>query len=117
MSTALRRAYYWKGMLKEATTFARSCPICQPHMHDKRSKAGFMAPQETPIRPWSSIALDFFGPLATHGSKQKDSVNMILVAVCRLTKMSHFILSGSLERAYRYYVRLRSGAMLHRNSW
>ena len=91
MSTALRRAYFWKGMLKEATTFARSCPTCQPHIHDKRSKAGFMAPQEAPIRPWSSIALDFFGPLATHGSKEKDSVNMILVAVCRLTKMAHFI--------------------------
>jgi hypothetical protein len=88
MFRKMQRSYYWPGMRKECEDFAKHCRTCQPHKPNHTGGQGLLAHPENPIRPWSSVALDFFGPMNTRGKIKVDS---ILVAVCRLTKMAHFI--------------------------
>ena len=88
----MRRAYYWSTMRQDAIAYASSCTMCQTNTHDHRLKPGFMAEFERPARPWASVSVDFYGPLtAAKDDKDKTKPNSVLVAICRLTKMVHFI--------------------------
>ena len=88
MFRKMQRSYYWPGMRSECEKYSRECKICQPHKPYRVGKQGLLADPDFPVKPWSSIALDFFGPMNKKGKIGPDS---ILVAVCRLTKMAHYI--------------------------
>ena len=86
MMEKLRNRFYWKGMDDDCKRHCDACHICKRNKPYRRS-VGYIAPYQKPHAPWSSVALDFVGPLPH--SKNKD--DFVLVAVCRLTKMVHFI--------------------------
>ena len=88
MYERIKRSYQWDGMYHEIIKYAKACPVCQPNKHDRTGPKGHLAPTDEPTRPWSSVAMDFFGPLKP---SQKDGNDQVLVVVCRLTKMVHFI--------------------------
>ena len=88
MFSKMRRSYYWKDMRKDCGKYAAACEVCIPHKPNLSGRQGLLAEPEFPGRPWSSIALDFFGPFNQGKSREN---TCILVAVCRLTKMAHFI--------------------------
>jgi hypothetical protein len=96
MFTKMKRVYYWKDMRKDCLAQAKCCKICQPYKPNLRKPQGLLAEPEFPIRPWSSITLDFFGPFKYNEISGNDT---ILVAVCRLTKMAHFIPCSSKHKA------------------
>jgi hypothetical protein len=82
----LQLSYFWKTMASETQRFCDSCGTCKKNK-DKQQATGEMAEQpEIPARPWDSVAMDFCGPYQT---ENKD--NCVLIVVCRLTKMAHFI--------------------------
>jgi len=100
MFSKMSRTYFWKEMRTDCLKTAKTCTICQPHKPARFGKQGLLATPEFPELPWDSVALDFFGPLAKHSQKAgKDTPDRILVAVCRLTKMAHYIPVSSTAKA------------------
>jgi len=96
MYVKMRRCYYWKDMKQDCLKYASTCTVCQPHKPMLSKQQGLLAEPEFPSRPWSSVALDFFGPMNRRGKIGPDS---ILVAVCRYTKMAHYIPCPSTAKA------------------
>jgi hypothetical protein len=88
MYSKMKRCYYWPGMRQECLKYAKCCKICQPHKPHLQKPLGYAADADIPIRPWSSVSLDFFGPFKMNKKTGHDS---ILVVVDRLTKMAHFM--------------------------
>ena len=81
----LERAYYWKGMRRDALQYVKTCPTCQLMKSDHRAKAGLLQPIPPPSRKWEQVTTDLLTdlPLA-------DGYTAVAVFVDRLTKMVHF---------------------------
>ena len=86
----LSRSYWWPRMSKDVEEYVRACELCVRTKSPRSLPQGFLQPLPVPFRAWSDISVDYITPLPTcerHGAKYKH----ILVVVCRLTKMRHFI--------------------------
>ena len=86
----LSRSYWWPRMSKDVEEYVRACELCVRIKSPRSLPQGFLQPLPVPFRAWSDISVDYITPLPTcerHGAKYKH----ILVVVCRLTKMRHFI--------------------------
>jgi hypothetical protein len=94
--TRLKQTFIWTNMEEEVHEWARGCHTCQKNKRAIGKEYGELAEYEIPTRPWSSIAIDFVGPYASDKNTQR---NMVMVAVCRLTKMAHFIACKSTDTA------------------
>jgi hypothetical protein len=86
----MRLSFWWQGMRSEVTKYTRACKVCN---RSKRDPTGtthgeMMEEPQVPMRPWESVAMDFCGEFHTC---PKTGFNQVLVVVCRLTKMAHFI--------------------------
>jgi hypothetical protein len=83
----IARAYYWPGMAKDIRTHVQECDACQRTKRSTQPPPGELQPMPIPAAPWSSIGMDFLGPVPM----SKNGNEIILVVVDRLTKMAHFI--------------------------
>ena len=83
----LSRQYYWPRMHKDVDQFLRNCHTCQRSRTSRHTPFGILRPLPIPDGgAWRHISMDFItGLLWSNG------FNAILVVVCWLTKMRHFI--------------------------
>lgn len=84
----IRRSFHWPGLTAYVSEYIDSCFECLRTKARRHQPYGELQPLPIPNRPWSSLSMDFIGPLPKSGQLEFDS---ILVVVDRLTKMSIFI--------------------------
>jgi len=92
----MARTYWWPRMTIDVAAFVRACELCFRTKTPRSSPPGFLKPLPIPFKPWKDISVDYVTPLPAckrHGREYKH----ILVVVCRLTKMRHFIPTVTLE--------------------
>ncbi|KAB2098924.1 hypothetical protein AG0111_0g12851 [Alternaria gaisen] len=86
----LQRRYVWKGIRKDVSDYCRDCLVCRKATPARHKPYGPLAPLPPPDRPWEEATMDFVTELPP--SKIHSIVyDAILVVVCRLTKMAHYI--------------------------
>lgn len=84
------RHYKWSGMAKDVADYCNDCLRCRRAAAAKHKPYGKLAPLPPPLRPWQEVTLDFITDLPP--SKISGLVyDAIMVVVCRLTMMSHYI--------------------------
>jgi hypothetical protein len=82
----LSRDYYWPGMLTYVERWVSNCHTCTRITASREARQGVLRPLPIPERAWKDVSMDFI----THLPKS-EGYDAILVVVCRLTKMKHFI--------------------------
>jgi hypothetical protein len=83
---ALSRDYYWPGMLTYVERWVSNCHTCTRITASREARQGVLRPLPIPERAWKDVSMDFITHLP-----MCEGYNAILVVVCRLTKMKHFI--------------------------
>ena len=86
----LNRTYWWPRMSRDVNTYVRACELCIRTKSPRSSPQGFLQSLPIPFRAWSDISIDYITPLPTcirSGAEYKH----LLVIVCRLIKMRHFV--------------------------
>jgi transposase InsO family protein len=92
----MNRTYWWPRMSADVREYVRACELCIRTKSPKSAPPGFLQPLPVPFRAWSDISVDYITPLPA--SKQNNvEYRHILVVVCRLTKMRHYIAVPSLS--------------------
>lgn len=92
----ISRSYWWPQMHQEIAAFVQACELCTRTKSSKSAPPGYLKPLPVPFRAWSDISIDYITPLPD--CKHYDSTfKHILVVVCRLTKMRHFIGTRTLK--------------------
>jgi hypothetical protein len=86
----LLRYYVWKGLRKDVEEYCKDCLPCRRSTPARHRPYGSLAPLPPPNRPWQEVTMDFITelPPSSYGGVVYDA---ILVVVCRLTKMAHYI--------------------------
>lgn len=92
----LNRTYWWPGMSKDVRAYVKACELCVRTKTPRTAPPGFLKPLPVPFRPWSDISVDYITPLPDC-IYQGTTFKHLLVVVCRLTKMRHFIPTPSLD--------------------
>jgi hypothetical protein len=92
----LSRSYWWPGMAKEVETFVRVYQLCTRTKASRLSPPGFLKPLPVPFQAWSDISVDYITPLPPC-TKNGTTYKHILVTICRLTKMRHFVPVTNLD--------------------
>ena len=95
----IQRNFYWFKMDTQIKNVCKSCNQCLRSKNYTGKPAGKMISKPDVIdRPWMSVSMDYCGPYhvdkrktAKYVSEDESKVNQVLVVVCRLTKMAHFI--------------------------
>lgn len=82
----IARDYYWESMRKDIYDYVDKCDTFQRNKSPRHKPFGLLQPLPVPLRPWSSLSMDFITKLPK--SKGFDSIFMI---VCHLTKQAHFV--------------------------
>jgi len=82
----IRKALYWPKMRKDIERYIKTCHLCQVNKPYRQITSAPIQLMPIPDTPWEAISLDFITNLPK--SKGYDS---ILVIVCYLSKMAHFI--------------------------
>ena len=83
----LSRQYYWPRMHKNVDRLLHNCHTCQRSRTSRHAPFGILRPLPIPNGgAWRHISMDFIT-----GLPWSNEFNAILVVVCRLTKMRHFI--------------------------
>ena len=82
----LSRNYYWPKSTEFVKSYIRTCDLCQRSKPTRHRPYGPLQPLPVPEQPWTSISLDHITDLPL-----SNGFDSILVVVCRLTKMAHFI--------------------------
>jgi hypothetical protein len=84
------RRYVWKGMRKDITDYYNSCLRCKRAVSAKHKLYGLLASLPPPTRVWQEVTFDFITELPE--SRISGVIyDAIMVVVCRLTKMVHYI--------------------------
>ena len=78
----LRRNYFWIGMYADCVAWVRSCLTCGHRKKSRRGQAAGLHPIKPPDQPFSTIVIDFLGPLP----KTADGNQYLLVINDLLTK-------------------------------
>jgi hypothetical protein len=90
------RTYWWPRISRDVDEYVRACELCVRTKASRSAPQGFLQPLPVPYRAWSDISIDYVTPLPLcerNGQKYRH----VLVVVCRLTKMRHFIPVTSLS--------------------
>ena len=90
----LSRNFYWPNISRFVKDYIRTCDLCQRSKPPRHRPYGLLQPLPVPEQPWSSISLDHIVDLPI-----SSGFDAILVVVCRLTKMAHFIPCMSTDTA------------------
>ena len=98
----IQRNFMWPQMRQEITEHIRCCFECQRNKPSNQKPAGLLQPLPTPTEPWASVSMDFITQLPA----TVNGYDAIVVFVCRLTKMAHFVPTyttlTAVELAYLY---------------
>jgi hypothetical protein len=84
------RRYVWKGMRKDITDYCNGCLRCKRAVSAKHKPYGLLAPLPPPTRAWQEVTFDFITELP-ESRISGVTYDAIMVVVCRLTKMVHYI--------------------------
>jgi hypothetical protein len=84
---SLSRYYYWTGMSKDVQDFVKGCKHCQRNKAKTHKRYGMIQPIPTPLRRWSTVAMDFIPDLP----RSHSGYNGILVIIDKTTKRANFI--------------------------
>jgi transposase InsO family protein len=84
----IKRHFYWPRMRELVERYVRNCHLCRRSKAPRDKYSGLLNPLPIPDRPWTDISMDFVTglPLSLDGL-----YNAILMVVCRLSKMHHYI--------------------------
>lgn len=91
MYLRMRSVVHWRAMKKDIHDFVASCPDCQANKSTRQARHGLLTPLEIPAAPWTSLSLDFVGPLITSAAGN----NIIIVVVDRFSGMVFLRASAS----------------------
>lgn len=80
------RHYFWPGMRAYVNTYVSGCQTCQRNKTPRHKPVGLLQPLPIPTGPWRSISVDAIVKLP-----ESNDFDSIMVIVCRLTKMAHFL--------------------------
>lgn len=83
----VKRRFYWPKMDAEVKQYVTSCDSCQRNKPSHQHAMGLLQPLPTPERPWQWISVD----MITQLPKSRNGFDCIVVFVCRLTKMQHYV--------------------------
>lgn len=83
----VKRRFYWKGMDEVILKYVTSCDACQRNKSSQQATMGPLMPLEIPTRPWQWVSMD----LITNLPRSKSGNDAIVVWVCKLTKMVHYV--------------------------
>lgn len=83
----LKRRFYWPGMDEEIRQYVTSCDSCQRNKPSQQAMAGMLMPLPIPPRPWHTVSLDLITALA----RSRRGNDAIVVFVCKLTRMVHYV--------------------------
>jgi len=84
----VRANFYWPKMDEQITEYVRSesCDICEHTKVIRHKKYWLLESIDVPMRPWTSISIDFIV-----GLLRSEGYTKICVVMDRLTRMAHFI--------------------------
>jgi len=82
----IRRHYYWPRFEAFVIDYVKSCSECRRAKSIRHKPFGPLRFLPVAERPWDSLSMDFI-----EGLPVSDGYDMILVIVCRFTKMALFI--------------------------
>lgn len=85
-SEYVRRWFWWPALRKDIDKFCTTCGVCNTTKISTQMPYGLLHSMPIPSAPWSSLAMDFFGPFPA-----SNGYDYIWVVVCRLTSMVHLI--------------------------
>ena len=83
----VKRRFYWPGMDKCIQQYVTSCDACQRNKPSQQSPMGPMMALKIPGRPWQWVSMD----LITALPRSRSGNDAIVVFVCKLTKMVHYV--------------------------
>ena len=83
----MQRHYWWPGITAYVRHYVQSCTSCQLSKSTNRVQPGQLRPLQIPDSPFASVGMDFITGLP----QTRSGHDCILVFVCRLTKMVHFV--------------------------
>lgn len=78
--------YFFPHASEFVKDYIRTCGLCQRSKAVCHKPFGKLQPLPVPLRPWCSISMDHITDFAL-----SQGHDCLLVIVCRLTKMAHFI--------------------------
>jgi hypothetical protein len=90
------RTYWWPRLSRDVEEYVRACELCVRTKASRSAPPGFLKPLPIPFRAWSDISVDYITPLP-ECIRDGRTYKHIVVVVCRLTKMRHFIPVTSLS--------------------
>jgi hypothetical protein len=94
----LKPLYWWTRMKREIAQYVSECDTCQRIKAIHLKSAGALQPLSIPSWKWDDISMDFIVGLP-NTSRHHDS---IWVIVDRLTKVAHFLLVQTTDKAQKY---------------
>ena len=86
-SEQVKRRFYWPKMDDDILQYVRSCDACQRNKPSQQSPMGLLQSLPIPDRPWQWVTLD----LITGLPRSRSGNDAIVVFVCKLTKMVHYV--------------------------
>ena len=81
------RRFSWPNMYRDIKRYVATCLACQSNKPSLQAVAGLLQPLEVPEMPWSCVTMD----LITQLPKTRQGHDAIVVFVCKLTKMAHYV--------------------------
>lgn len=87
----VKRSFYWPGMHATIKDYVTSCSLCQSNKPSNQCPAGLLQPLPIPTEPWEVATMD----LITHLPPTTNGHDAILVVVCKLTKLVHYIATST----------------------
>lgn len=102
----IKREFFCSGLAGFVAHFIKTCDLCNRSKARRHLPYGLLQPLPIPNHPWSSVSVDFVGPLPP--SKGFD---LILVVVDRMTKMAHFMPCVSTITAEDVFCLFRDNVM------
>jgi hypothetical protein len=87
----VKRRFYWPGMDQTIVAYVTSCDSCQRNKPSQQSPMGPLMSLPIPEYPWQWVSLD----LIINLPRSRSGNDAILVFVCRLTKMVHYVATTS----------------------
>jgi hypothetical protein len=94
----LKPLYWWTRMKREISQYVSECDTCQRIKASHLKLAGALQPLSIRSWKWGDINMDFIVGLP-NTSRHHDS---IWVIVDRLTKVTHFLLVHTTDKAHKY---------------
>jgi hypothetical protein len=94
----LKPLYWWTRMKREIAKYVSGCDTCKMIKASHLKSAGALQPLSIPSWKWDGISMDFIVGLP-NTSRHHES---IWVIVDRLTKVAHFLLVPTTDKAQKY---------------